>query len=51
MHLVIPAQLLRLPFWRSYIFDSLYCLQVYPDGKMSQHLASLKPGDVVEVKG
>lgn len=26
-------------------------LQVYPDGKMSQYFASLKPGDVVEVKG
>ncbi|WVZ12734.1 hypothetical protein V8G54_017264 [Vigna mungo] len=26
-------------------------LQVYPEGKMSQHFASLKPGDVVEVKG
>lgn len=26
-------------------------LQVYPQGKMSQHFASLKPGDVVEVKG
>ncbi|KAH7546428.1 hypothetical protein FEM48_Zijuj01G0199800 [Ziziphus jujuba var. spinosa] len=24
---------------------------VYPEGKMSQHFASLKPGDVVEVKG
>ncbi|CAN1120315.1 NADH-cytochrome b5 reductase-like protein [Linum perenne] len=30
-------------------FDLL--IKVYPDGKMSQHLASLKPGDVVEVKG
>ncbi|CAI0543019.1 unnamed protein product [Linum tenue] len=26
-------------------------LQTYPDGKMSQYLASLKPGDVIEVKG
>ncbi|KAL6974274.1 NADH-cytochrome b-5 reductase-like protein [Sarracenia purpurea var. burkii] len=30
-------------------FDLL--LKVYPEGKMSQHFASLKPGDVVEVKG
>lgn len=30
-------------------FDLL--IKVYPDGKMSQHFASLKPGDVVEVKG
>lgn len=29
----------------------LYNVQVYPEGKMSQHFASLKPGDVVEVKG
>ncbi|KAL2338347.1 hypothetical protein Fmac_012793 [Flemingia macrophylla] len=30
-------------------FDLL--IKVYPEGKMSQHFASLKPGDVVEVKG
>ncbi|KAJ8751496.1 hypothetical protein K2173_016720 [Erythroxylum novogranatense] len=30
-------------------FDLL--IKVYPDGKMSQHFASLKPGDSVEVKG
>ncbi|KAF6164581.1 hypothetical protein GIB67_025407 [Kingdonia uniflora] len=30
-------------------FDLL--IKVYPEGKMSQHLSSLKPGDVVEVKG
>ncbi|EAY72732.1 hypothetical protein OsI_00597 [Oryza sativa Indica Group] len=30
-------------------FDLL--IKVYPDGKMSQYFASLKPGDVVEVKG
>lgn len=30
-------------------FDLL--IKVYPEGKMSQHLASLKPGDVIEVKG
>ncbi|XP_022143234.1 NADH-cytochrome b5 reductase-like protein [Momordica charantia] len=30
-------------------FDLL--IKVYPQGKMSQHFASLKPGDVVEVKG
>ncbi|KAE8664316.1 NADH-cytochrome b5 reductase-like protein [Hibiscus syriacus] len=30
-------------------FDLL--VKVYPEGKMSQHFASLKPGDVVEVKG
>lgn len=30
-------------------FDLL--IKIYPDGKMSQHFASLKPGDVVEVKG
>ncbi|QCD80665.1 NADH-cytochrome b5 reductase-like protein [Vigna unguiculata] len=30
-------------------FDLL--IKVYPGGKMSQHFASLKPGDVVEVKG
>jgi len=30
-------------------FDLL--IKVYPDGKMSQHFASLKPGDVLEVKG
>ncbi|KAL2929493.1 NADH-cytochrome b5 reductase-like protein [Bienertia sinuspersici] len=26
-------------------------IKVYPEGKMSQHFAKLKPGDVVEVKG
>lgn len=26
-------------------------IKVYPEGKMSQHFASLKPGDVLEVKG
>ncbi|KAK2646004.1 hypothetical protein Ddye_021199 [Dipteronia dyeriana] len=30
-------------------FDLL--IKVYPEGKMSQHFGSLKPGDVVEVKG
>ncbi|KAE9602273.1 hypothetical protein Lal_00050133 [Lupinus albus] len=30
-------------------FDLL--IKVYPEGKMSQYFASLKPGDVVEVKG
>nr|GMC68645.1 NADH-cytochrome B5 reductase-like protein [Ipomoea batatas] len=30
-------------------FDLL--IKVYPEGKMSQHFASLKPGDKVEVKG
>ncbi|THU52977.1 hypothetical protein C4D60_Mb10t09600 [Musa balbisiana] len=30
-------------------FDLL--IKVYPDGQMSQHFATLKPGDVVEVKG
>ncbi|KAL6558372.1 NADH-cytochrome b-5 reductase-like protein [Orobanche minor] len=30
-------------------FDLL--IKVYPEGKMSQHFAGLKPGDVVEVKG
>ncbi|XP_039123870.1 NADH-cytochrome b5 reductase-like protein [Dioscorea cayenensis subsp. rotundata] len=30
-------------------FDLL--IKIYPEGKMSQHLASLKPGDVLEVKG
>ncbi|KAK1258974.1 NADH-cytochrome b5 reductase-like protein [Acorus gramineus] len=30
-------------------FDLL--IKVYPEGKMSQHFASLKPGDVLEVKG
>ncbi|KAK1392537.1 NADH-cytochrome b5 reductase [Heracleum sosnowskyi] len=30
-------------------FDLL--IKIYPGGKMSQHFASLKPGDVVEVKG
>ncbi|XP_074377756.1 NADH-cytochrome b5 reductase-like protein, partial [Apium graveolens] len=30
-------------------FDLL--IKVYPGGKMSQHFANLKPGDVVEVKG
>lgn len=30
-------------------FDLL--IKVYPEGKMSQHFASLRPGDVVEVKG
>ncbi|KZV20048.1 FAD/NAD(P)-binding oxidoreductase isoform 1 [Dorcoceras hygrometricum] len=30
-------------------FDLL--IKVYPEGNMSQHFASLKPGDVVEVKG
>nr|AFK47499.1 unknown [Medicago truncatula] len=30
-------------------FDLL--IKVYPEGKMSQHFASLKPGDMVEVKG
>uniref|UniRef100_A0A7C9CH21 NADH-cytochrome b5 reductase n=1 Tax=Opuntia streptacantha TaxID=393608 RepID=A0A7C9CH21_OPUST len=26
-------------------------IKIYPEGKMSQHFAKLKPGDVVEVKG
>ncbi|KAK4481199.1 hypothetical protein RD792_012081 [Penstemon davidsonii] len=30
-------------------FDLL--IKVYPEGKMSQHFSSLKPGDVLEVKG
>ncbi|KAI4344102.1 hypothetical protein L6164_011372 [Bauhinia variegata] len=30
-------------------FDLL--IKVYPEGKMSQHFASLKPGDLIEVKG
>ncbi|KAI3984540.1 hypothetical protein MKX01_040417 [Papaver californicum] len=30
-------------------FDLL--VKFYPDGKMSQHLGNLKPGDVIEVKG
>lgn len=30
-------------------FDLL--IKIYPEGKMSQHFAKLKPGDVVEVKG
>ncbi|XP_078174970.1 FAD/NAD(P)-binding oxidoreductase [Carex rostrata] len=30
-------------------FDLL--IKVYPEGKMSQHFASLRPGEVVEVKG
>ncbi|OVA00467.1 Oxidoreductase FAD/NAD(P)-binding [Macleaya cordata] len=30
-------------------FDLL--VKIYPEGKMSQHLASLKPGDMIEVKG
>lgn len=30
-------------------FDLL--IKVYPDGQMSQHFATLQPGDVVEVKG
>ncbi|KAF7806367.1 NADH-cytochrome b5 reductase-like protein [Senna tora] len=30
-------------------FDLL--IKVYPEGQMSQHFASLKPGDVIEVKG
>ncbi|XP_031500625.1 NADH-cytochrome b5 reductase-like protein [Nymphaea colorata] len=30
-------------------FDLL--VKVYPEGKMSKHLASLEPGDLVEVKG
>ncbi|CAN4114563.1 unnamed protein product [Withania somnifera] len=30
-------------------FDLL--IKVYPEGKMSQHFARLKPGDVIEVKG
>ncbi|XAR66923.1 Cytochrome-b5 reductase [Bertholletia excelsa] len=30
-------------------FDLL--IKVYPEGKMSQHFAKLKPGDMVEVKG
>ncbi|CAA6672674.1 unnamed protein product [Spirodela intermedia] len=30
-------------------FDLL--IKVYPEGKMSQHIAGLKPGDVLEVKG
>lgn len=36
----------HLPFVVKCLF-----VQVYPEGKMSQHFASLKPGDVVEVKG
>ncbi|OAY31665.1 NADH-cytochrome b5 reductase-like protein [Manihot esculenta] len=30
-------------------FDLL--IKVYPEGKMSQHFASLKPGDAIEIKG
>ncbi|KAI3891181.1 hypothetical protein MKW98_007486 [Papaver atlanticum] len=30
-------------------FDLL--VKIYPEGKMSQHLANLRPGDVIEVKG
>ncbi|KAI3892007.1 hypothetical protein MKW92_013935, partial [Papaver armeniacum] len=30
-------------------FDLL--VKIYPEGKMSQHLANLRPGDVLEVKG
>ncbi|CAM8923207.1 hypothetical protein QQ045_021994 [Rhodiola kirilowii] len=30
-------------------FDLL--IKIYPEGKMSQHFASLKPGDVLQVKG
>ncbi|GAB4832883.1 NADH-cytochrome b-5 reductase-like protein [Ancistrocladus abbreviatus] len=30
-------------------FDLL--IKIYPEGKMTQHFATLKPGDIVEVKG
>lgn len=43
-----PYTPLSDPDSRGY-FDLL--IKVYPEGKMSQHFASLKPGDVVEVKG
>jgi hypothetical protein len=33
------------------ITEKMFYAQVYPDGKMSQHFANLKPGDVLEVKG
>lgn len=49
--------LIKVAVYFAFIFGNL-CLiicmktsQVYPEGKMSQHFASLKPGDVVEVKG
>ncbi|XP_042055395.1 NADH-cytochrome b5 reductase-like protein isoform X2 [Salvia splendens] len=47
-YVIRPYTPISDPDARGY-FDLL--IKVYPEGKMSQHFASLKPGDVVEVKG
>ncbi|KAG5564546.1 hypothetical protein RHGRI_000654 [Rhododendron griersonianum] len=47
-YVIRPYTPISDPDSRGY-FDLL--IKVYPEGKMSQHFASLKPGDVVEVKG
>lgn len=39
-------------FHFDFVFIFLFMiLQVYPEGKMSQHFSHLKPGDIIEVKG
>nr|XP_024924233.1 NADH-cytochrome b5 reductase-like protein isoform X1 [Ziziphus jujuba var. spinosa] len=47
-YIVCPYATISDPDAKGY-FDLL--IKVYPEGKMSQHFASLKPGNVVEVKG
>ncbi|XP_042411114.1 NADH-cytochrome b5 reductase-like protein [Zingiber officinale] len=47
-YVIRPYTPISDPDSRGY-FDLL--IKVYPEGKMSQHFASLKPGDMIEVKG
>ncbi|XP_042415863.1 NADH-cytochrome b5 reductase-like protein isoform X1 [Zingiber officinale] len=47
-YVIRPYTPISDPDSRGY-FDLL--IKVYPEGKMSQHFASLKPGDIIEVKG
>lgn len=47
-HVIRPYTPISPPNSKGY-FDLM--VKVYPDGKMSQHIDSLKPGDTLEVKG
>ncbi|XP_074585650.1 NADH-cytochrome b5 reductase-like protein [Curcuma longa] len=47
-YVIRPYTPISDPDSRGY-FDLL--IKVYPEGKMSQHFASLTPGDIIEVKG
>jgi hypothetical protein len=54
--LIFEISNLMLSDWISFLaYPNLFGIKgfvvVYPEGKMSQHFASQKPGDVVEVKG